>query len=228
MLRRHQLAVLVQQALGAEHEHRVVERPGRSDSRSLTPIDRVDPARAAHRRELVDQRPRHVDRAEPHPLPQLVGAAERRRRLGPRVRRVQRDEALGQHRQLGAGVRRLAEQPRRLGDAALGVEDLGRRLDRGDPDAAHDGHAPTLTRYAGLRRDPAQVPDQQQVLQVRRGRRQVLERLDGLARAAPGSATAAPAPGSARAAPPRGRPRCGTRAGCARRRRSARARPPRG
>ena len=73
--------------------------------------------------------------------------------------------------------------------------------------------------------EPAQVPHEQQVLEVRDDGGQALERLDRLLAGARGCASAAPGRGSARAAPPRGRRRSGTRAGCAARRRSGSARP---
>ena len=150
VLRGHELAVLSEQPLGPEHHHRVVERP-RPFGLALVDADhRVDVARTAHGRELVDQRTRHVDRAQPHPLPQLVRAAERGRCLGPCIGGVQRDEALRQHRELGAGVRGLPEQAHRFRDAALGVEYLRRRLDRGDADGSKNGHSSRST-YSRIR-----------------------------------------------------------------------------
>lgn len=100
----------------------------------------VHSQRPARCDELVDEWAGQVDGAQPHALPQLVAAAERRGPMGPRVGRVRRDERLGQYRQLCAGLCRLLEQADGLGDRRLGIEDDPGRLDRGDTDRAQDGH----------------------------------------------------------------------------------------
>ena len=84
--------------------------------------------------------PGHVDGVLPQPLPQLVPAREARGVVRPAVGRVQRHERLGQHRELGAAARRLAEQPHRLLHRRLRVEDHRRGLDRGHPHGAQLGH----------------------------------------------------------------------------------------
>jgi hypothetical protein len=155
--RRHQLAVLVQQPLGADQQQRVVEAP-RALGLALVDTDRaVDAVLGAGRGERVDVRAGDVDRARPHPLPQLVLAVERDGRARPRVGGIERHERLRQHRELRAVGRRLPEQPARLRDGRVGVEHDGRGLDRGDADGPQLGHGGDVTgrvkrRVAGSRR----------------------------------------------------------------------------
>jgi hypothetical protein len=109
VLGRHQLPVAVQEPLGAEVDDGVVERP-RTDRLPLVDADHAhDPASAADVDQPVDQRPGYVDGVLPQPLPQGVPASEPGGLLGPRVRGIQRDEALRQHRQLRTAVGRLLE-----------------------------------------------------------------------------------------------------------------------
>src|SRR2546428_12979407 len=101
----------------------MIRRPPRSTLFPYTTLFRslelalVDADRAVHGvlraggSELVDERPGHLHGALPHPLPQLVDAAEAGRRPRPAVRRVERDERLRQDHNPGAPARRLAAQP---------------------------------------------------------------------------------------------------------------------
>ena len=57
VLGRHELAVLVQEPLGTEQHHRVVERPRAVGLALVDPDHGVDAAGPAHGGELVDQRP---------------------------------------------------------------------------------------------------------------------------------------------------------------------------
>jgi hypothetical protein len=61
VLRGHQLAVLAEQALGAESHHRVVERPRPLRFALVDADHRMDVPRLAHGHKLVDQPARHVD-----------------------------------------------------------------------------------------------------------------------------------------------------------------------
>ncbi len=118
VLRRHQLAVPVQQAVRARAAAACCRAsPGRSRSRSLTPIAAWMPCARARRDELVDERPGHVDGVLPQPLPQLVPAGEAGGVVRPAVGRVERHEGLRQHRELGAAAGRLADQADGLLDA---------------------------------------------------------------------------------------------------------------
>ena len=82
---RHQLAVRASRPVGPEQQQRVVERSGPLGL-ALVDADRaVHAVRAAGLGERVDERPGHVDRVRPQPLPQLVEAAERP--AAPRPRR---------------------------------------------------------------------------------------------------------------------------------------------
>ena len=108
---RHELAVPVQQTARAEGEHRVVERAAVA---LVDADDAVDVVARAARDERVHERAGHVDGVRVHPLPELVEAAEARGLGGPRVAGVQRDEHLGEHGELRALGRGLAEQPHGL------------------------------------------------------------------------------------------------------------------
>ena len=86
---------------------------------ALVDADRaVDVVLAARLDQPVDVRAADVDRVVPQPLPQLVPAAERRRRLRPGVRGVQRHERLGQDRELRAGPAASARRPTALSTVA--------------------------------------------------------------------------------------------------------------
>ena len=141
---RHQLAVPGEKAARPENEKRVVERPG-SFRLALVDADCADHVVAATCfGELVHERPGHVDRAGPHPVPELV-EPERSVHLGgsggPRVGRVERDEGLRQHGQLCARGGDIAEQADRFRNRGLGVEDHRGRLNGGDPNGGERGHA---------------------------------------------------------------------------------------
>src|ERR671915_284738 len=94
VMRRHQLAVLPDEPLRSDQEEGVVERSGPA---GLALVD-SDPADevvlATGLRQPVHRRSRHLDGALPHPLPQLVGAAEGRGLVRPRVRGIEREERL--------------------------------------------------------------------------------------------------------------------------------------
>ena len=139
MLRRHELAVAVQQLARAEHEHRVVQRAAVA---LVDTDDAVQVVLAARRGQPVDERPGHVDRVRVQALPQLVEAAEARRARGPGIRRIQGHERLGQDGEPRALPGRLGQQADRLVHAGLGVEDHRRRLDRGDADGGHGATLP--------------------------------------------------------------------------------------
>src|SRR5437763_1660084 len=89
----------------------------------------------------IEERPRHIDRIAPEPLPEVIPATETRRRPPPRVRWKQRDKALRQHRELRPPVGRLMQQPLGLLHAALGIEDHRRGLNRRDPHGRKVHHA---------------------------------------------------------------------------------------
>ena len=161
---RHQLAVLGEQALGADQEQGVVERAG-ALGLALVDADRaVDAELRARRGEPVDVGARDVHRVLPQPLPELVPALERGRVLGPAVGGVERHEGLGEHGQVDPSLCGLGEQPARLFDRGLGVEDHRRRLDRGDPNGRKARHAtpgyargPTVRRRGGGARPSARL-----------------------------------------------------------------------
>jgi hypothetical protein len=79
---RHQLAVVVEQALGPEQEQGVVERAG-ALGLALVDADRaVEPVLAAGLDQAIDQRPGDIDRVLPEPLPEptafsIVASASR-------------------------------------------------------------------------------------------------------------------------------------------------------
>ena len=90
--------------------------------------------------ELVHQRAGDLHRALPHPLPELVGAAEGGSGARPPIRRVEGDERLGERDELRAVARGRSDQPGGLVDGRLGVEDHRRRLDGRDPHRPERGH----------------------------------------------------------------------------------------
>src|SRR5256885_172019 len=70
----HELAVLRDEPLRPNREHRVVEGPRAFALALVDTDDAPDVALAADSRDPVDKRPGHVDRTLPHPLPELVEA----------------------------------------------------------------------------------------------------------------------------------------------------------
>ena len=126
---RHQLAVAVQQPLGAEQQQGVVERAGRSSSRSFTPMARWTP-RSAHAFTSRSTSGPSTSRLESHIRSHRSSASldPGRRRGRPDTARVERHEALGEHRERRTAVRGLCEQLDRLVDRGLGIEDHGRGL----------------------------------------------------------------------------------------------------
>ena len=131
---RHQLAMFVQQTVRPQHEQRVVERAG-TLGLALVDADRaVDAVLAACLAQPLGERSRNVHRVLPETLPQGIPPRKSRCALRPRVRRVQGYEGLRQHGKLRAVGGCLADQPARLLDSGLGVENHRRRLNGRDSD----------------------------------------------------------------------------------------------
>jgi hypothetical protein len=141
--RRHQLAVLPQQALGPQQQDGVVEAAGAAGLALVHPDHAVDVVLRAGGGELVDVGAGDVDRALPEPRPHLVETVEAGGFVRPRARRIERDERLREDRELDPVARRVAEQPHGLVDGRLRVQDHRGRLDGGDADLV-GGHRATL------------------------------------------------------------------------------------
>ena len=133
VVRRHQLAVPRQQALRAEEEQGVVDRAGRSSSRSLTPIARCTSCSRQASTSAATSGPSTATELSQKRSQNSSACAPEAGRRSPRVGRVERQERLGEHHQLGALRGRVRDQTDGLRHAALEVEDHGRGL--------HGGHA---------------------------------------------------------------------------------------
>src|SRR5262249_3251899 len=94
--------------------------------------------------ECLDLRTGNIDGTAPHPLPELVEAAESGGGPGPRIRRVDRYEHLGQDHELGSRRGGLPDPLDRLGGRGLPAEDHRRGLHGGDPYRSERGHPVTL------------------------------------------------------------------------------------
>ena len=113
----------LQHALRADEQQRVVERPGRSASRSLTPMAHGCRARA-QAATACRRAGRALDRLGPHALPELVDAARRRPRPWPRRWTGTARRSLGQHDQ----PRSVGAPRRRSGRSALSTVALASRI----------------------------------------------------------------------------------------------------
>jgi hypothetical protein len=103
---RHQFAMPVKEALGADQEEGVIERPRSLVLALIHYHHTVDKALAAHLGKAFDVRPVDVDRVLPKALPELIPLGEGDRAMSPRPRWVYGHERLGQNRELDAVVGR--------------------------------------------------------------------------------------------------------------------------
>ena len=163
--------------LGTDDEQRVVQRAG-AVVLAFVHADRdVHVVLGAGLDQPIDERSADVDARRPHPLPQLVAARRDQVAAGrrPRAARVERDEALGEHDELGALVGGLVEQRDRLVDRRLGVEDHRSRLHRRDPHRVERRHPRRLSLRDHLdppAGDSTEIPEWQ-VREVRRCRQRL-------------------------------------------------------
>jgi hypothetical protein len=144
VVRRHQLAVLEEQAGRPEEEERVVER-SRPLALALVDADReVDVQLGTDLREPVDGRSRNVDPAQPHPLEQIHHSLVVSR-LRDRRARVEGEEALRQDDELGPLGRRLVDEADRLLEACVEVEHHRCRLHGRDANRGERRHVRSVT-----------------------------------------------------------------------------------